>query len=262
MEIAFFQGDNQEVQRQADWAKGRQDEFLALDELAVIAAYRGQHVEFRKLAQQAFEAANRVKVPALAASLAGTFAFEEATLESFPEAGRWGKKCLELSAGELIGAAIPVALAGDTEKAQSTIIEIGKRHPLSTLHQQLLIPAARAAMQMQNENFSGAIEALRPTERFEGFILYPAYLRGLCYLRLKSGKEAAAEFQKVITQPDAFTRFAYRPLARLGLARAHALAGDAAASRKAYQDFFAIWKDADPDAPQLLQAKAEYAKLR
>ena len=115
---------------------------------------------------------------------------------------------------------------------------------------------------MQQENFAGAIEALRPTERFEGFILFPAYLRGLCYLKLKSGKEAAAEFQRVIKQPDAFRPFAYRPLARLGLARAYALAGDTAASRKAYEDFFAIWKDADADAPQLLKPKAEYAKLQ
>jgi len=262
MEIAFFQGDNQEFQRQADWAKGRPDEYDALAELAVIAAYRGRLGEFRKLAQQAFEAASRVKVPAVAGKLGGIFAIEEATLESFPEAGRWGKKCLELSGGEMIAAAIPVAFAGETAKAQSTIAEVGKRHPLSTLHQQLLIPAVRAAIQMQQENFAGAIEALRPTERFEGFILFPAYLRGLCYLKLKSGKEAAAEFQRVIKQPDAFRPFAYRPLARLGLARAYALAGDTAASRKAYEDFFAIWKDADADAPQLLKPKAEYAKLQ
>ena len=110
----------------------------------------------------------------------------------------------------MIAAAIPVAFAGETAKAQSTIAEIGKRHPLSTLHQELLIPAVRAAIQMQQKNFTGAIEALRPTERFEGLFPYPAYLRGLCYLKLKSGKEAAAEFQKVIKQPDAFRRVACR----------------------------------------------------
>ena len=51
------------------------------------------------------------------------------------------------------------------------------------------------------------------------------------------------------------------PLARLGLARAAALAGDTAPSRVAYQDFLAMWKDADPDVPVLVQARAEYAKL-
>jgi hypothetical protein len=54
----------------------------------------------------------------------------------------------------------------------------------------------------------------------------------------------------------------YFPLARLGLARAYALQGDAAKARTSYQDFFALWKDADPDVPILKQAKAEYAKLQ
>jgi hypothetical protein len=52
------------------------------------------------------------------------------------------------------------------------------------------------------------------------------------------------------------------PLSRLGLARAKALAGDAAGARTAYQDFLAAWKDADPDLPILKEAKAEYAKLQ
>jgi len=51
-------------------------------------------------------------------------------------------------------------------------------------------------------------------------------------------------------------------MARLDLARAYALEGDTSAARKAYQDFFALWKDADRDVPRLKQAQAEYAKLR
>jgi hypothetical protein len=37
--------------------------------------------------------------------------------------------------------------------------------------------------------------------------------------------------------------------------------GDSAKARTAYQDFLALWKDADPDIPSLIAAKAEYAKL-
>jgi len=51
------------------------------------------------------------------------------------------------------------------------------------------------------------------------------------------------------------------PYDQLGLARAYAAAGDKVHSRTAYQDFFAIWKDADPDVPVLRDAKAEYAKV-
>ena len=50
-------------------------------------------------------------------------------------------------------------------------------------------------------------------------------------------------------------------LARLGLARAYAMQGDTAKAKTAYQDFLALWKDADSDIPILKQAKAEYAKL-
>jgi ATP/maltotriose-dependent transcriptional regulator MalT len=84
-------------------------------------------------------------------------------------------------------------------------------------------------------------------------------------LRAGNGDEAAQEFQKVL----ALRNFVVGDpnchlvsLAQLGLARAYALQGDKAKSRMAYQDFFALWKDADPDTPVLKQAKAEYAKLR
>ena len=55
--------------------------------------------------------------------------------------------------------------------------------------------------------------------------------------------------------------FPWGALARLGLARGYAMQGDTAKARTAYQDFFTLWKDADPDIPILKQAKAEYAKL-
>jgi hypothetical protein len=51
-------------------------------------------------------------------------------------------------------------------------------------------------------------------------------------------------------------------LAHLGLGRAYALAGDTSKAKSAYQDFLALWKDADPDVPILKEAKAEYAKLQ
>ncbi|HZV86781.1 MAG TPA: hypothetical protein VFF95_04480 [Candidatus Binatus sp.] len=51
-------------------------------------------------------------------------------------------------------------------------------------------------------------------------------------------------------------------LAHLGLARACTLRGDTEKGRAAYQDFFAIWIDADPDIPILLAAKSENARLQ
>ena len=91
----------------------------------------------------------------------------------------------------------------------------------------------------------------------------PAYIRGLSYLAAHQGAQAAAEFQKILDhRTDFFFSAPVEVLARLQLARAYVMQGDTATARAAYQDFLALWKDADPDIPILKQAKAEYAKLR
>jgi len=87
------------------------------------------------------------------------------------------------------------------------------------------------------------------------------YIRGLAYLRARQAREAAAEFQKIVDHSGVAPVSPVRALAVLGLARAQALASDTASARKSYQDFLALWKDADPDIPILREAKAEYAKL-
>ena len=92
--------------------------------------------------------------------------------------------------------------------------------------------------------------------------LIPAYLRGQAYLQLRQGNVAAAEFQRLIDHPGIVVNSPLGPLARVGLGRAYALQGDADRARAAYEDFFSIWKDADPNIPILKKAKAEYAKLK
>jgi len=51
-------------------------------------------------------------------------------------------------------------------------------------------------------------------------------------------------------------------LAHLCLGRAAVVNNDTAGARKAYQDFFSLWKEADPDAPILIEAKKEFEKLK
>jgi hypothetical protein len=70
------------------------------------------------------------------------------------------------------------------------------------------------------------------------------------------------EFQKILDRRGQFDISPFFPLAHLGLARAAAIAGDTTKSRKAYQDFFALWKDADADIPIMIEAKKEYEKLK
>ena len=73
---------------------------------------------------------------------------------------------------------------------------------------------------------------------------------------------AAGEFQKILDHASIVGNEPIGALAHLGLGRAYALSGDSAKARIGYQDFFALWKNADPDIPVLKQAKADYAKLQ
>jgi Tfp pilus assembly protein PilF len=87
------------------------------------------------------------------------------------------------------------------------------------------------------------------------------YERARAYMAAGEHAKAAAEFEKVIGHRGWFEAEVFAPLAQLGLARAYATEGDRENGRKAYEDFFTTWKDADPDIPILRQAKAEYQKL-
>ena len=90
----------------------------------------------------------------------------------------------------------------------------------------------------------------------------PSYVRGIVYLRARQGREAAAEFKKIIEHRGVNPAAVEYALAYVELGRAYTMTGETAKARAAYQDFFALWKNADPDIPLLKQAKAEYAKLQ
>jgi tetratricopeptide (TPR) repeat protein len=155
-----------------------------------------------------------------------------------------------------------MALAGDLARPGKVIAEQSAHRPKDTLLQQSYIPQVRAALEIKRGNPAAAVEALKTAKAIEGGDIGPAFYRGLAYLSMKSGKEAAAEFKTVIDRAPIFPLSVLHSVARLEMARSLALAGDAAAARTAYQDLFALWKDADPDLPLLKQAKLEYAKLQ
>ena len=92
--------------------------------------------------------------------------------------------------------------------------------------------------------------------------LYPVYVRAEAYLSAQQGPAAAAEFQKILDHRGLLWNCATGALAHLGLGRAYAMQGNTVKAKAAYQDFFALWKDADPDIPILIAAKSEYAKLK
>jgi tetratricopeptide (TPR) repeat protein len=162
-------------------------------------------------------------------------------------------------------AGMAFASCGQGQKAETDAAKLNHEYPLNNFVQKSEIPQIRARADLQRANPAKAIEDLHVAEAYElGFVEagVPAYLRGLAYLQNKQGTEAAAEFKKVLDHRGALGATPYMALAKLGLGRASAITGDAAKARIAYQDFFNLWKDSDPDIPVLKQAKAEYARLQ
>jgi eukaryotic-like serine/threonine-protein kinase len=164
--------------------------------------------------------------------------------------------------------ALALARSGQIEEAGKLADQISAERPEDTLVQNYLAPTIRAAIKLQQHDPAAAIDLLRGTARYdlaltESFdFVYPAYIRGLAYLKLGDGRSAAAQFQKLIDNPGLTVRHVTGPLAWLQLGRAQKMIGDVAAARKSYETFLDLWKNADPDIPIYRQARAEYSKLR
>jgi len=195
-------------------------------------------------------------------------ALHEAELGDTTRTRALAASALPLALNQKIQALAAVALArsGDAAQAEKRANELARRFPLDTLINRYWVPTIRASIEIHRGNPAEAIDLLQPVAPYElardVVSLYPVYIRGQAYLLLRRGGEAAAEFEKILDHRGITTSEPIGALAHLQLGRAYALAGDPAKAKVAYQDFFRLWKDADPDIPILKQAKAEYAKLQ
>jgi tetratricopeptide (TPR) repeat protein len=264
--LAFIQGDSTSMERQVEWAKGTTNENYLLSLQAGVAATLGKLQRARELNQKSVGLAQRRNIREAAGTTVAGEALTEAELGNSGLARERAAVALELApratrAQILSGEAL--AVCGRTDQALALADDLSKRFPQNTLLIEGAVPLIRASVEIERGNAQAAIALLqsaKPYEYGEGFL--SLYLRGKAHLRARAGREAAAEFQKVLDHRGATWVWpVLYPLAQLGLARAYALAGDAAQSRKTYQDFLALWKDADPDIPILREAKAEYSKL-
>jgi len=264
-QIAFVDGDTAAMQQQLDWARGKPDEYVALGWQTQTAAFLGQWRRSQDFTRSAIELATRGDAKEVAAQ----YAVEEALLGAvFGQCSQIKAETsqlpgLERNTPSLTRGALALALCGDAGQAQSIADELTKQYPKGTLLNSLWVPIIRGAVQLNRNNPAEAIQLLEKAKGYEAAAeFWPQYLRALAYLRLKSGNEAATEFQKILDNRGQATLSALYPLAHLGLARAATLTGDLSKSRKAYQDFLALWKDADSDLPVLQEAKQEYEKLK
>jgi tetratricopeptide (TPR) repeat protein len=274
--VAFLQNDAAGMAQQVAWAAGKpgvEDVLLAGE--ADTAAYSGRLGKAREFSRRAVASAERAEEKETAASYEADAALREALFGDADEARQRAAASLALSTGRDVqyGATLALAFAGDVTRAQALADDLTKRFPEDTVVQFNYLPTIRAQLALTRNDSSKAVEALQAaapyesgslalTSNFNFLSLYPVYVRGEAYLAGHQGDAAAAEFQKVLDQRGVVVNEPIGALARLGLARAYALQGDAAKARAAYQDFLTLWKDADPNVPILRAAKAEYAELK
>jgi DNA-binding winged helix-turn-helix (wHTH) protein/Flp pilus assembly protein TadD len=150
--------------------------------------------------------------------------------------------------------------AGDVVQAEALAMKLDRLFPEDTLQQKILLPVIRSIIERKRGNFAKAVDLLAPVTQYPNVVVF--YYRAQAYAAAGDHAKAAADFETVIDRRGWPDWEVFAPVAQLDLARAYAMQGEREDSRKAYDEFFTTWKDADPDIPILRQAKAEYKSTR
>jgi tetratricopeptide (TPR) repeat protein len=262
--LAFLRGDTATMENQLAWGSGKPgDEDPLLTGQSDTEAYYGRMNKARDYSRRAIDSAKRADSKEAAALWQANAALREAEL------GNAAALALSEGTDVKLTAALTLARAGDGGRARALAEELAKAYPTNTMLKLYWLPTINAGIELDKGNSSQTLLDLETAAPYElggagTFInyVYPAYVRGQACLRAHNGAAAAAEFQKLLDHRGIVGNFVTGALAHMQIGRAYALAGDSAKAKAAYQEFFAIWKDADPDVPVLKEAKAEYAKLQ
>lgn len=270
-DVAWEQGDTAAQAREDKLARASPQG--ALDLLlrdAVIAVMQGQLTRARQLDAQALVAAQPL-------GEAAPTAWGNAELEGMAEAAYGEPAAAGRAAALLAASSSPMAeavaaeiyaLAGDHARAVQMLTEVDRQMPDATPVQKRDTPIIVAEAALHSHHGAQAVAAMAPAAAYDALAPAALYEEASALLASGNGAAAAVAFQRVLAlKPAALSLFSgnvpvcYIPLAQLGLARADAQQHQAAAARTAYQNFFALWQNADANLPILVQAKAEYARL-
>jgi tetratricopeptide (TPR) repeat protein len=258
LEMAYIEGDPAAAAKEIQWYVGKPEEYLSFGLQAAFRNVLGQRRESSKLYQRAAQTALRQGLTNVAAEFEEADARADALSGNCRTAHRLGRPALAL------------ALCGDSAQAEKLAAETSKLFPNGTIWNAVQLPAIRAALELKRDHPAKAVELLASASPYERAYPEVPYLRGLAYLRLKRGADAAAEFRKVVDHKGANWGATwmhpnwgqYYSVSYLGLARASMLLGDTTQARKGFEEFFQLWKDADEDVPILVEARKEYAATR
>jgi tetratricopeptide (TPR) repeat protein len=273
--VAFLKGDDEELTRTATAARspGVEDIISHLEALAMARSGRLQ--DARRMSAVPVEIAQQSGRRERAGLFEAARAVWEAFYGNAAAARQSASKALALGRGRNVdyAAAFALALSGDLLQARALAQDLAREFPEDTFVQFMYLPTLRALFSLNTHDPAAAIQALQIASRYDlhsggiGFIgrfgaLYPIYVRGVAYLAARQPTEAAAEFQRILDHRSIVLVDPMDAMARLQLARALALAGDTVKAKSAYNDLFALWKNADPKIPIVNAARAEYVKLQ
>ncbi len=269
-QLAFLRGDETAETKIAAEGAGAIDEPLILFQRARGEAALGRVKLARGVFDRSVELCLHHENPEFAAIVRAVQSMYETELGYVSEPRQQLSEALRLASNRDTKAivATPLARLGDISRAEKFSTELAAQYPTDTLLNKVTLAGTKAAAEMQRNQPQKAIDALEATVPYElgsgavGANYIPMYFRGMAYLKLKDGSKALVEYQKILDHRGIDVLSIFYPLAHLGVARAYALQKDTVHSRTAYQDFFAAWKDADPDLPILKQARSEYAVLQ
>jgi len=270
LDHGYFTGDRAAIQHELDAVKGTPFEPFVLFFDSGWNTYLGKIKSSRQFWQQAQQSLIGTGAKEFGGQVLSVEAFDDAQLGYESEARQEAAKALAVSNDPetRAEAALAHAAAGDPAKSASLLESAMRDAPDNHFVQAMIGVEARAMQQISRNQAGEAVNTLEALRGYEFGIgprslgATPPFLRGLAYLKLQDGAKAAAELQRILDHRGAVGWGIEYPLAQLNLGRAYAMQGDTAKARTAYQDFFALWKDADADVPILKTARTEYEKLK
>jgi eukaryotic-like serine/threonine-protein kinase len=270
MNLAFLRGDENAIQQQVQHSAGRPEEPVILNIRAQSLCGLGKVRQAGEMSSRALTASQSRGYKEFGAFILETEGVCDAETGFLAEARQKTNAALAQSqdSDSRALAAYLFARVGDTARAQKLADDVVKEYPSDTLLTHASVPLARAIVSMQHSQPAQAVAQTDAAVPYEfgtgsrGLTYFPSYIRAEAILRSGDGAKAAAEYQKILDHRGVDPSSVLYSLAHLGLGRALVLQSQNAKAKLAYQDFFAAWKDADPDVPILKTAKAEYEKIK
>ena len=262
---AYIDGDEAKMAEMVEAMAGVPGESEILFFRAEAEAASGRLEEAHRQNRRAIETATSYGFVERSSDLLARSALWDAAFGLFDAAAERATEALEIarSRDSIPQAAIALAVAGSVDKGEALIAELTERYPeTDTQMHSIWIPIVRAAIAIQSDDPTAAIEQLESVVPYERAFLIAIYLRGMAYSMLDQPAEAAAEFEKITELRGVDPTKPVHTLAHLGLGRAHAAAGETTLARLQYEKFLDLVRNSDDGLPLVEAARDEYPNIK